>query len=439
VNPTRIVAFFGLWAVANLFFNGITNRGAIPIGFNLRLDRVVYALFLIEFFRQYGRSGLRKKIVPEEKLMMLLFVILLFSSLIGGSIFNPNNRYYTRLFGISIVPATFFMVARRTRFDLRSLKTLATFFLITTFYLGFTGVCEHFHLEGLVLQKDILDPGLGIHFGRVRGPFLQSVVMGGVLSTLCLCLLWFHFKIRRTLFTWVAFVPGLASVYFSYTRAVWFQLAASLAVLAIFVNPLRKPTRIVALAVAAVYFSGIASKFSAYQTTLFNRRHEQVDDRINIYHASWRMFLERPLFGFGYGNFLDYCEDYFEELPGVELRGQHEGQHNTILGLMCETGVVGAVPYCLMYLLFFRQCYRRFHSAGPADPGKFFALTQLAVLAGNVVSMQFSDFNCYAYFNNLTFWLAGMAYADFEPLPVKVAPGRLEYSGETLLREPAHA
>jgi O-antigen ligase len=395
----------------NLFFNGITNQGAISIGINIRPDRIIYAILLIEFIRQY-QSEERVSLILEEKLMLLLFVILLLSSIVGGSIWSTQNKYYTRLFGISIVPATFFMVSRRIVHDNRSLKAMWICFFIGGLYLGLTGMCEHYRMDSLIFPKYILDPSVGIHFGRVRGPFVQSAVMGGVMGTLGLLVLWSHFNVRKTWLTWVVFFPMLASIYWTNTRGVWLQIAASMAVLGLFRNPLQRPIWALGLVIVAVYFSGIASKFSAYQTTLFKQRHEQIDDRLNIYHASWRMFAERPLFGFGYANFLEYCEDYFEELDGVELRGQREGQHNTLLGLMSETGAVGTIPFLLIYCLFFKACYQRFRSFESSDSrGKSFALMQLAILAGNAVSMQFSDFNCYTYFNNLTFWLTGIVYA----------------------------
>src|SRR5207249_5283648 len=128
------------------------------------------------------------------------------------------------------------------------------------------------------------------------------------------------------------------------------------------------------------------------------------------------MFLDRPILGFGYGNYLKYCEDYFVEIPGVQLRGQGEGQHNTFLGLMCETGIVGTIPYCLVYFMFFRTCYRRFRNPEPGDElGKSEALMQFSILAGNLVGMQVSDLGFYNYLNNLTVLSLGMVYASFAP------------------------
>jgi len=416
VNNRRVIFLFGLWLVVSLFFNDKTHYGAIHLGINIGPDRLVYALLVIEFLRQYRQSGKGVRWSTEEKLMISFFFILLVSCLFYGGAFAPRNRYLSKLFNFSIVPATLFMISRRLPYDQRSLRMLWVVFLVVGSYLSFTGLCEHYHLSGLIFPKYILDSSVGIHFDRVRGPFVNSAVMGGVLIVIGVWILWHHFNVGKSWLTWAVLFPILAAAYFTYTREVWLQFAASLLPMTVLPNPLSKPSRFLVCLLLSLYFSGIASKFSAYETSLFKGRTAQVDDRINIYYASWRMFLERPLFGFGYGNFLKYSDDYFAELPGIELRGQQEGQHNTILGLMCETGIVGTLPYVLVYALFVRACFRRLRNPEVAgNLGGSLAFTQFSILAGALVGMQFSDWGFYNYLNNLVFWLTGIVYGNLVP------------------------
>jgi len=50
-------------------------------------------------------------------------------------------------------------------------------------YLSLTGVFEHFNCtSGLVWPDYIMDEQLGTQFGRSRGPFMESVAMGRVLT-----------------------------------------------------------------------------------------------------------------------------------------------------------------------------------------------------------------------------------------------------------------
>jgi O-antigen ligase len=435
MNPRRIIALFGSLLIISLFCNDKTNYGAIHAGINIRLDRVAYALVLIAFFGQSRQSQISEGWLLEERLMAVFFLVLVISCFAFGGAFVPYNRYLGELFGFSFVPATLFMVSRRLTYDAHSLRTLWIVLVMIGMYLGFTGACEHYHLDMLVFPKYILDASIGLHQDRVRGPFVQSAVMGGVLAIIGLWILWYHFNVRKSWLTWVAFFPMLGSIYWTNTRGAWVQFAGSVLPLAVFRNPLRKAIWLVFFGMLAVYFSGVASKFSAYQSNLFKQRSAQVDDRLNIYYASWRMFVERPVLGFGYGNFLKYSDDYFEELPGVELRGQGEGQHNTVLGLMCETGIVGTIPYCLVYFMLLRTCFRRFQDTeANNETVRTMALMQFSILTGNVVGMQFSDFGFYTYINNLTYWFAGMAYAKVE-LVREPAEQSSEPSEDAALRE----
>src|SRR5260370_17275460 len=164
VNSRRIIFLFGLWLVVSLFFNDKTQYGAVHLGINIGPDRLVYALLVIAFLRQYGQSGNRVRWIMEEKLMIFFFFILLVSCFLYGGVFVPRNRYLSKLFNFSIVPATLFMVSRRLPYDQRSLKMLWMVLLIVGSYLSFTGVCEHYHLTALFFPKYILHPNFLIHF-----------------------------------------------------------------------------------------------------------------------------------------------------------------------------------------------------------------------------------------------------------------------------------
>jgi O-antigen ligase len=414
--------------------NETSRYGMINVGVNVGPDRILLVLLFLLFWVKYAASGKRVGWIREEKIMIVFFFILLISCIVGGAISAPKNRYISKLIGFSLIPGLLFMISRRLDYDDRSLRALRNSFFVIAAYLAFTALMEHRHIHALVFPKYILDPGLGIHFGRVRGPFVQAAVMGAAMMVIALWILWYHFNVQKSFLTWVLFFPLLAGCYWTDTRGVWLQVAVSLAVLAILRNPLRKPVRVLFLIAVLVFFSGIASKFSPYQKTLFNKRQEQVDDRLNIFHASWQMFLAKPVFGFGYGNFLKDSDDYFVQMKGVQLRGMGEGQHNTLLGLLCETGIVGTIPFCLIYYLFFKKLWRRYKEAGEAgdELNRSLALAMLAILAGIMVSAQVSDFGFYTYINNLAFWLTGMVYSSL-PVPAEApAPETAESLGEPL-------
>jgi O-antigen ligase len=80
--------------------------------------------------------------------------------------------------------------------------------------------------------------------------------------------------------------------------------------------------------------------------------------RENIYPAAWRLFLEKPVFGWGPGTNV--------WILGLVLGEGHERDtHNGYLWVLTEDGVVGGLPYILGAVLSLRAAWRgRTHSYG---------------------------------------------------------------------------
>ena len=113
-------------------------------------------------------------------------------------------------------------------------------------YLTFTAWCEHFELWSLVFPKYIADPTKGIHWGRVRGPFLVSPTMGlalvfcffnnlvlarqvrgmagGLIRLLCVAMLPAVFW-TQTRSAWLGLVLA-AMVWLAYRKRRWSRVAA---------------------------------------------------------------------------------------------------------------------------------------------------------------------------------------------------------------------
>ena len=397
-----------------LLCNDVSNWGAIPLGINIRPDRLMLAALVVAFQLYRRQERTRVPIIFVERVMLFFFVVLFVSMILYGTIISRANHVLSKLVTFTILPALLFMMARRIVYDDAALRALRRAFLLVAIYLGVIAVFEVKGMESWVWPGYIMDFSRGLHQGRARGPFLQAVINGAALSLACQWVLWYHYNIRKHWLTWLAVPLAVAGCYLTNTRSVWLQVAAGIAVIGVFKTPLRKFTRWAIFVLIIVYFSGVASKFSAYEISLFKRRNEQIDDRWNIYNASWRMFQESPVFGHGYGSFEKIGDNYFVEIEGVQLRGQGEGQHHTFLGLLAENGLVGTIPFCIIYGTFFGACFRRYRADDPGDPvGRSFSVMILALLSGNVVAMQFSDYGFYSYINCITFWSAGMVFARF--------------------------
>ena len=67
-----------------------------------------------------------------------------------------------------------------------------------------------------------------------------------------------------------------------------------------------------------------------------------VDQRVRLWEAAWRMFGDHPVFGVGPGNYSVVVEQY--------LPLHDKTPHNSLLGIVAEAGILGGVLYAILFL-----------------------------------------------------------------------------------------
>src|SRR5262249_17246826 len=126
-----------------------------------------------------GRFRLRSIGGVEVYIMILFGLLCTVSWFVTGLDFGADRyRWLTTLFNLIYFPLGMYLLAKNTQYKRGPVIRLLWVIVGIGTYLGFTGLCEHFHLNTLVWPRYILDPTVGIQFGRIRGPFATSVAMG---------------------------------------------------------------------------------------------------------------------------------------------------------------------------------------------------------------------------------------------------------------------
>ncbi len=249
-------------------------------------------------------------------------------------------------------PALLFLVTRQSKVTSRVARCVLAIFAALGLYLAFTALAESAGMWSIVFPTFIADPELGLHFGRARGPALNSVSLGIFLSV-CLWATWalFPHVSRWTQVALLATLPFMAiGVLLTYTRSTWLGLAASgVAVLAI-----QLPRRLRAPVLGGVSIAGLVMAALLWQSVLQLQREDSggvsqhsVQQRTAFAYVSWKMFSDSPLTGVGFGRFYDkklsYLTDRSQPFELESLRELHH--HNTLLGLLTETGMLGMAAY----------------------------------------------------------------------------------------------
>jgi O-antigen ligase len=215
--------------------------------------------------------------------------------------------------------------------------------------------------------------------------------------------------------TLLALLPlALAAIYFSKTRSVW--LGAGLGTGILMLTQLRGAWRPLlfggavgaGLLVTVANFDRIVA-FDRKDNTAAQTR-ESAESREVFLYVSWQMFKDRPLFGFGFGQFpsqkLPYLSDRNTDLQLETIRPW--SHHNTYLSILTELGIVGLALFVGILAAWAIRGWRLFRDAeAPAWVQDHGALT-LAVLAMYAMQCMFHEMSFTARDNGLVFLIAGL-------------------------------
>jgi O-antigen ligase len=387
-----------------------------PIPFTL--DRLVIVglcgVYLVQ--RALGLTN-PKPLETVDKLLLLFLGLLVFSTFThdwqdtSACSAPPVWRLGTGF----LIPAMVYWLARQSRLTERNVVFAQGALACFGIYLAVTGLAEVSHQWWLVFPNYIADSSVGLHFGRARGPMVQAVSYGFFLGVSMLAgYLWRNRWNRLGQLAWLLLiVMELTAITFTYTRSVW--LGTSLAIIVVLGLTLRgiwRPLVLGSLVSAALVLSvaQLGSLTNLQREGSATEARESAGMRASFAYVSWEMFLDRPILGFGFGQFyrekLPYLSDRTTPLELELIRDFIH--HNTYLSLLTETGLVGLGLYLAILCGFARRGWRLCRDGNPQWMCAHGTLL-LGALATYALQMMFHEVSYTAIDNSLLMLLAGMA------------------------------
>lgn len=212
-------------------------------------------------------------------------------------------------------------------------------------YLGVTAFLEVIGPSSLVLPRYVMDPSVGILFGRARGPFVAAEADGMVLAA---CLFAAALGVVRLRGLWRAFcvaaVPltGLGVV-LTLTRSVWLGTILGVLAVVLLVPALRRRLPLIvaagvaALAMLLFAVPSLSSTITERITTV-----RSLDDRSNTNTAALKAISEEPLTGIGWMRFLEDGTEWVRQSDEYPVTNVRIEIHNVVLSRAAETGIPGA-------------------------------------------------------------------------------------------------
>ncbi|UUY03511.1 O-antigen ligase family protein [Svornostia abyssi] len=255
-------------------------------------------------------------------------------------------------------------------------------------YLAVTALLE-LTAGGLVVPGFIADPGITRHFGRARGPFLESEADGyAMFACLIAALIARHGTTspRLRAFTLAVIALCALGIVLTLTRTAWLgAILGAFAALAL--TPSLRRYLPAAAAAAVVVVLGAFALIPGLSAAAGERagNQETLWDRQNLNTAAVNMVLDQPLIGHGWNRFSAVANDYFwqaESFPLSVARAQ-TGVHNLLLAKASELGLIGAALWLLAIILALREGLT---GPAPGDLGQWRAgLLALSVFYGVLV------------------------------------------------------
>jgi O-antigen ligase len=299
------------------------------------------------------------------------------------------------------VPMLLAYMVRHERIGERGWNGLAIVVVVLTCYLSVTAVLEILKLWSLVWPRYIADPLLGIHFGRARGPMLQSVRLGMCLVTGLTVLLVAGYWEGRWGRTGKLMVASMAPLFvlaigLTYTRSIWMALAATGLILSWLWLPGRWRWALIG---SVCLFGAIGVLGRGSDLVAFKREYSEAETRQSTFmracfaYVSAQMIADRPIAGFGFNQFQrenqPYLSDRSPDLQLETIRGYVH--HNTFLSLAVDLGVIGLSLYLLVLGLFGLQAWELLRRRGLPRWVRGVGIVAIGGLASHLIQMAFHE------------------------------------------------
>jgi O-antigen ligase len=126
--------------------------------------------------------------------------------------------------------------------------------------------------------------------------------------------------------------------------------------------------------------------------------------RTVIWSTSFRIFLDHPFAGIGFGSFNQFYEHY------LKIPSQIFGHaHNDFLNVAVDAGIIGLIPFVWLWITILRNLKRKYDQTEDKH-------TQSMLKAGLVVTSAYlvsAQFQCY-YFDAVDFMILFFVLAQAE-------------------------
>jgi putative inorganic carbon (HCO3(-)) transporter len=330
------------------------------LGFPVGADRLALALGLavLAWRAWHGQLPVAADRAPHVRATAWLLTVATAYAVVSAAwagTLGQHDGFYGLLDRLGIVPFLLFLAAPIVFGTERQRAILLGVLVALGAYLGVTALLEGLGLDALVFPRYIVDPNVGIHIDRARGPFVEAVANGlGLFACLvaaALAVTQWRGSAARAVAAAVVVLCAVGIV-LTLTRAVWIAGAVAPIVAMAWSAPLRRWLVPIVLVGGLLTF-GALDVVPGLQGKADSRTTDErpVWDRLNTDHAALRMVGQRPLLGFGWNSFVVRGTDELRQDASFPITGAGLVVHNVFLSNAVELGLVGFAVWFAAFVL----------------------------------------------------------------------------------------
>ncbi|MCA9129557.1 MAG: O-antigen ligase family protein [Planctomycetales bacterium] len=393
-------------------------------GLTWTLDRLWFATLCAQAAIRWYRGEYVFRGLEPTDLAIGLFFIWLFARTITqplGSVLPGQPNTLMHLVNGYGIPFGLYAILRTSKLDAKQLVIPLWIMSAMGVYLAVTAGLEIAKVWSLVFPRFIGDPALGIHFGRARGPMLQSVRLGICLiacwTPMVLYSVWLHPQNR---IRWVAALGSIplmwGAVFLTYTRSVWMGLGLTICILVTYC--LRGlPQRAAVLCILFGVLGVIVIK--GKDLVAFKREYSAAETKESTYmraafaYVSFAMIKDRPIAGFGFNQFQVYNRPYLADrstnIRVESIRGYVH--HNSYLSLLVDLGIVGFALYMFVLTASAMQVWRLWSNQRAPRWARGLAVIAMCIGGVHLIQMAFHEVSFSSIENGFLFSAIGLVMA----------------------------
>jgi O-antigen ligase len=363
-RPSPAAILLAVWVIACAVFHTVFFTIKAPGLPDISLERMIFVAVILFIVVGWFQGKVRFDRNISIEILMGLFVILCGISMIrfGFVAVTPEfqSPWFTFITGY-FFPFIVFVFAKNFIFREKDLSLILHALFYFGVYLSVMAFFEYMELRQFVFPRYINDPEVGIHITRARGPFLNAAYNGvGILVGFVSGL---HLLEKKKgfskFFHQAALLLFFPAVFFTLTRSVYLGLIISLFLFLGWYKTSFSKWRLISLPLAIVLIVAIVNSPRLLST---ERREggvaqvQEVDIRIALMKKSFYMFTERPLAGVGLGQFVPTSlRSYKGPIYIIEEYAVGTFQHNHLLGVATEMGLIGIAVYLSLVFVILRR------------------------------------------------------------------------------------